>query len=67
VVGGFPIGSNGQIKVNYGELVANAAVVIDQGYQLLYTNETTAGMSGGVVLTTGGLLVRMHGRGSQKC
>jgi len=63
VVAGFPIGGNGQIKVNYGELVANAAVGIDQGYQLLYRNETTAGMSGGVVLTTGGLLVGMHGRG----
>jgi len=63
VVAGFPIGSNGQIKVNYGKLVANAAVGIDQGYQLLYRNETTAGMSGGVVLTTGGLLVGMHGRG----
>jgi len=63
VVAGFPRGSNGQIKLNYGELVANAAVGIDQGYQLLYRNETTAGMSGGVVLTTGGILVGMHGRG----
>jgi len=63
VVAGFPNGSNGQLKLNYGELVANAAVGIDQGYQLLYRNETTAGMSGGVVLTTGGLLVGMHGRG----
>jgi len=63
VVTGFPIGSNGQTMLNYGELVANAAVGIDQGYQLLYRNETTAGMSGGAVLTTRGILVGIHGRG----
>jgi V8-like Glu-specific endopeptidase len=50
LVAGFPISSNGKLKYDSGKLVANAAVGIDQGYQLLYTNDTISGMSGGVVL-----------------
>jgi tetratricopeptide (TPR) repeat protein len=63
LVAGFPVGSNGRLKYNNGNLVANAAVGIDQGYQLLYTNETDSGMSGGVVLKADGTLIGMHGRG----
>ena len=63
VVAGFPLGSNGRLKYDTGKLVANAAVGIDQGYQLLYSNDTVAGMSGGVVLKADGTLIGMHGRG----
>jgi len=63
LVAGFPAGANGKLKYDNGRLVANAAVGIDQGYQLLYTNDTILGMSGGVVLKTDGTLIGMHGRG----
>jgi len=63
LVSGFPVGSNGILKYNTGKLVANAAVGIDQGYQLLYRNETLTGMSGGGVLKADGTLIGMHGRG----
>ena len=63
LVAGFPVGSNGRLKYDSGKLVANAAVGIDQGYQLLYTNDTVSGMSGGVVLKADGTLIGMHGRG----
>jgi len=63
LVAGFPIGKEGRIKHESGKLVANAAVGIDQGYQLLYSNKTEAGMSGGVVMTSDGSLIGMHGRG----
>jgi len=63
LVAGFPAGANGKLKYDNGRLIANAAVGIDQGYQLLYTNETTSGMSGGVVLKTDGTLIGVHGRG----
>lgn len=63
LVAGFPISSNGKLKYDRGKLVANAAVGIDQGYQLLYTNDTVSGMSGGVVLRADGTLIGMHGRG----
>jgi tetratricopeptide (TPR) repeat protein len=62
-VAGFPTGSNGRLKYDNGKLVANAAVGIDQGYQLLYTNETVSGMSGGPILSADGSLIGMHGRG----
>ena len=63
LVAGFPVSSNGKLKYDTGKLVANAAVGIDQGYQLLYRNDTATGMSGGVVLKADGTLIGMHGRG----
>ena len=63
LVSGFPINSQRRVKYGVGRLVANAAVGIDQGYQLLYTNETSYGMSGGSILTAGGSLIGIHGRG----
>jgi len=63
LVAGFPISNKGKLKYDRGKLVANAAVGIDQGYQLLYTNNTISGMSGGVVLKVDGTLIGMHGRG----
>ena len=63
LVAGFPLGSNGRLKYDTGKLIANAAVGIDQGYQLLYRNDTVTGMSGGGVLKADGTLIGMHGRG----
>lgn len=62
-VAGFPADRDRKLKYDPGKLVANADVGIDQGYQLLYTNDTQSGMSGGVVLNRQGELVGMHGRG----
>jgi hypothetical protein len=63
VVAGFPSVSNSRLSIERGRLVANASVGIDQGYQLLYTNHTLVGMSGGVILSSTGELVGTHGRG----
>ena len=62
-VAGFPAGRGGRLENGAGKVVANASVSINQGYQLLYTNYTTSGMSGGAVLTSSGQLIGMHGRG----
>lgn len=63
LVTGFPNESGGKINFNFGKLVANAAVGIDQGYQLLYRNTTSSGMSGGAIIKSDGSLIGMHGRG----
>ena len=43
-----------------GRVIANATVAIPNGYQLLYSNPTLPGMSGGAVLNAQGQLVGMH-------
>ncbi len=45
-----------------GEVIANAKVSLPDGYQLLYSNPTLSGMSGGPVLNSQGELVGIHGR-----
>jgi tetratricopeptide (TPR) repeat protein len=45
-----------------GRLEANAQVFIPNGYQLLYSNPTLPGMSGGAVLNAQGQLVGIHGQ-----
>ena len=45
-----------------GDVIANASISIPGGYQLLYSNPTLPGMSGGSVLNTNGQLVAIHGR-----
>jgi len=62
-VAGFPAAKNRTLKFDSGRLEANATVGIDQGYQLLYTNDTVTGMSGGAVLSRNGTLIGIHGRG----
>ena len=62
-VAGFPAANNRTLKFESGRLEANATVGIDQGYQLLYTNYTVSGMSGGAVLSRNGTLIGIHGRG----
>ena len=62
-VAGFPINNSQMLRYETGDVVANAEVGIDQGYQLLYDNQTFAGMSGGALLNSDGELVGLHGRG----
>ena len=63
VVAGFPNEKISRLRIERGRPVANASIGIDQGYQLLYTNSTVAGMSGGVILSSTGELLGIHGRG----
>ena len=64
-VAGFPF--NGSLNLRYepGEVVASADVGIDQGYQLLYSNRTMRGMSGGPLLNSQGKIIGIHGRGER--
>ncbi|MBD2570194.1 tetratricopeptide repeat-containing S1 family peptidase [Anabaena lutea] len=49
-----------------GEVSANAKqVTVDGGYNLVYTNQTLRGMSGGPVLNQQGELIGIHGRGDE--
>jgi len=64
-VADFPINNSRNLRYEKGEVVANAEVGIDQGYQLLYDNKTESGMSGGVLLNGDGELVGLHGRGER--
>ncbi|MBD2628185.1 tetratricopeptide repeat-containing S1 family peptidase [Trichormus variabilis] len=49
-----------------GEVSANAKqVTVDGGYNLIYTNQTLRGMSGGPVLNQQGELIAIHGRGDE--
>ncbi len=43
-----------------GDVIANASVSIPNGYQLLYSNPTLPGMSGGAVMNAQGQLVGIH-------
>ena len=59
---GFPLYEK-TINIGSGEVVANAQIGINNGYQLLYSNKTKPGMSGGAILNREGKLVGIHGRG----
>ncbi|MEB3151352.1 MAG: tetratricopeptide repeat-containing serine protease family protein, partial [Sphaerospermopsis sp.] len=49
-----------------GEVSANAKqVTVDGGYNLVYTNQTVKGMSGGPVLNQQGEVIGIHGRGDE--
>ena len=65
-VSGFPLESSAVpsrlMRFLKGDVVANATVAIPDGYQLLYSNQTLPGMSGGSVLNSQGQLVGIHGR-----
>ena len=66
-VAGFPLPSSAVptrlLRFLKGDVIANAKVAIPDGYQLLYSNPTLPGMSGGAVLDAQGQLVGIHGRG----
>ena len=66
-VAGFPLATaavNQRIlRFLKGDVIANATVGIANGYQLLYSNQTLSGMSGGAALNVQGQLVGIHGQG----
>lgn len=66
-VAGFPLSTLAVdqriLRFLDGKIIANASVYIANGYQLLYSNLTLPGMSGGPVLNVQGELVGIHGQG----
>ena len=64
-VSGYPLSSTSvPIRVRRftkGEVVANTSIFMSNGYQLLYSNQTLPGMSGGGVFDRYGLLIAIHG------
>lgn len=46
-----------------GRIIANASKSLQDGYSLVYSNNTLPGMSGGPVLNEKGELIGIHGRG----
>ncbi len=68
-VGGFPGTSRAITETIFvfreGKVSANSDKVLEQGYSLVYSNDTLPGMSGGVVLNSNGELVAIHGRGDR--
>lgn len=62
LVGGFPLGSKGELTINQGRLIASSSFG-DDGYNLLYNNSTFPGMSGGAIINEEGKLIGIHGRG----
>ncbi len=69
-VAGFP-GSSGAITesilvVREGRVPANSNKTFENGYSLVYSNDTLPGMSGGAVLNSDGELVAIHGRGDRE-
>jgi S1-C subfamily serine protease len=66
-VSGFPLPTSAVpsrlFRFLKGDVIANATVAIPNGYQLLYSNQTLPGMSGGPVLNAQGRLVGIHGQG----
>lgn len=63
-VSGFPLPTSSVphriLRFLGGQIIANATVPIPKGYQLLYSNPTLPGMSGGAVLNVHGGLVGIH-------
>ena len=66
-VSGFPLPSGAVpsrlLRFLKGDVIANASIFIPNGYQLLYSNTTLPGMSGGAVLSANAQLVGIHGQG----
>ena len=66
-VSGFPLPTSAVpsriFRFKKGSLEANAQVFIPNGYQLLYSNPTLPGMSGGAVLNSQAELIGIHGQG----
>ena len=65
-IAGFPLPSKSfpinLMRFLQGQIIAKASVDIPYGYQLLYSNQTLSGMSGGPILDSNGDLIGIHGR-----
>ena len=68
-VAGFPIPSisfpTDELRFVRGQVIAKSSIEIPLGYNLLYSNPTLTGMSGGPILNNRGELVGVHGRAEQ--
>jgi tetratricopeptide (TPR) repeat protein len=53
------------LVVREGKVSANSKQTFDNGYSLIYSNDTLNGMSGGAVLNSNGELVAIHGVGDR--
>ncbi|QNG30613.1 serine protease [Synechococcus sp. LTW-R] len=66
-VAGFPLSTTAVpvriMRFLPGQVIAYSPAPLPDGYQILYTNRTLPGMSGGAVINSFGLLVGIHGRG----
>ena len=66
-VSGFPLPTsavpNRIRRFLEGKVIANSNISIPKGYQLLYSNATLPGMSGGGVFNSRGQIVAIHGQG----
>jgi tetratricopeptide (TPR) repeat protein len=69
-VGGFPGTSRAITESVFvfreGKVSANSNKTFENGYSLIYSNDTLPGMSGGAVLNSDGELVAIHGRGDKQ-
>tara|TARA_Y100001978_G_scaffold198389_1_gene210779 strand:+ start:264 stop:1154 length:891 start_codon:yes stop_codon:yes gene_type:complete len=65
-VSGYPIATTSVTKRLFrftkGEIISNTNKNIKDGFQLLYSNATLPGMSGGGVINESGELIGIHGR-----
>ncbi|PZD73729.1 Serine protease Do-like HtrA [Acaryochloris thomasi RCC1774] len=65
-VSGFPLRTEAISETIYnfteGKITANAGRALQDGYALVYSNNTLPGMSGGPVLNEQGKLIGIHGR-----
>jgi tetratricopeptide (TPR) repeat protein len=68
-VAGFPGASRtiteAVLVFREGKVSANSNKTFENGYSLIYSNDTLPGMSGGAVLNSDGELVAIHGRGDR--
>ena len=65
-VGGYPLANSSITESIFrfqpGVVTANTKKFNKDGYQILYTNKTIPGMSGGSLLSSNGKLIGIHGR-----
>jgi tetratricopeptide (TPR) repeat protein len=68
-VAGFPGASRAITQSVFvfreGKVSANSTKTFENGYSLIYSNDTLPGMSGGAVLNSQGELIAIHGRGDR--
>jgi Flp pilus assembly protein TadD len=69
-VAGFPAATRVLTKSVFvfreGKVSANSTKTFENGYSLVYSNDTLPGMSGGGVLNSNGELVAIHGKGDRQ-